>query len=154
MNQSKDISPQLRRAWYRISSSWWSDFLELTPKLRWRQLESRLNTLGDKLNQLGYEAPLINGLSLWIIESLEDITTHKWHVKPVRVLHHMEREYITPEAYGLFLEALQTGIMTPEDSEKFLEKLASKHHLPIEIHQLEDGLASFWLKKIKLYKPQ
>lgn len=154
MSTSLTLNAQDRRKWYRISSQWLQEFMELSPKNRMRQLESQLTQLSKKLSDQGFSPHLVSGLSVWVLEALDVHTPRIRTHQPVRILHQLERDYITPEAYGLFLQALRSGILQARDSEGFLEKMANKHQLPIELHQLEDGLATFWLSKVGQFKPQ
>lgn len=154
MDSSQLLSLQQKRKWYRTASSWLMDFIELSPKTRLRQLETNLRALDQSMTNKGFSQALNTSLSLWILDYLEREARSSWTPKPLRVLHQVEREYITPEAYGLFLQAMQSGILAVQESEHFLEKLAQKHQLPIEIEQLEEGLANFWLRKLDTYKPQ
>ncbi len=148
------LSQSQRRKWFRISSNWFSEFMELKPSQRIKTLKPSLETLISQLEVQGFDSKVCSGLSLWVIENLENSSKFSWQTKAVRILHPMEREFITPEAYGLFLQVLRSGIVEAKDSENLLEDIAAKYPLPIQIDILEIQLSEFWLKKIGKYTPQ
>jgi|TARA_B110000483_G_C18198182_1_gene544003 hypothetical protein len=148
------LSQSQRRKWFRISSNWFSEFMELKPSQRIKILKPSLEKLISQLEVQGFDSKVCSGLSLWVIENLENSSKFSWQTKAVRILHPMEREFITPEAYGLFLQVLRSGIVEAKDSENLLEDIAAKYPLPIEIDILEIQLSEFWLKKIGKYTPQ
>ena len=151
---SSNLSPTNRRQWFRISSTWLQDLMELSPKQRLKQIKPLMEELSARLETKGFTSELRSGLSLWILELIEVEAQHTWRVKPVRILHPMEREFISAEAYGLFIQSLQSGIIPATESEAILEALASKHPLPLGTHELEGYLAEYWLKQISKYRPQ
>ena len=128
--------------------------MELKPSQRIKTLKPSLEALISQLEVQGFDSKVCSGLSLWVIENLENSSKFSWQTKAVRILHPMEREFITPEAYGLFLQVLRSGIVEAKDSEDLLEDIAAKYPLPIQIDILEIQLSEFWLKKIGKYTPQ
>jgi uncharacterized protein Smg (DUF494 family) len=80
----------------------------------------------DVLHRLGYSDSEIAAALSWILEKSEQ-TVSGDHVAPARsgsfrVLHHIENDLITPEAWGLVLSFHEAGFLSTRDVEELLER--------------------------------
>lgn len=62
----------------------------------------------------------------------------------LRILHPVEQELISTEAWGVLLEAIQLGMIEHHAADDVLEQIAQRARLPIAKENLELGLANRW----------
>ena len=62
----------------------------------------------------------------------------------IRILHPVEEEVLSTEAWGLLIETISLGMIENQNAEEILEQVAQKGRLPIGRDHLEYGLASRW----------
>lgn len=82
-----------------------------------------------ELHRLGYTDSEISAALSWILEKADDAATpgNKGTQVPgnsgsFRVLHGIEAETITPEAWGILLSYVNLGFLTNEDVEQIIER--------------------------------
>lgn len=114
--------------------------------INWKNLSKRLL----KLNLSSLQANLI-------LASLEDNIQNTFingTAKPLRVLHHVEQDILTAEAYGLLLKCIRLGVLDIIMVENLVEEIASLGGLPIKEERIARGIAKRWrfhLKNQKVY---
>ncbi|MGL1901174.1 MAG: hypothetical protein OCC49_03480 [Fibrobacterales bacterium] len=101
--------------------------------------------LNDSLAALKIPRSTIDVFTFWASGTLEYIHDKKF---PYRVLHDMEKELISPEAYGFMLESIRLGFIETTQTEFLLEEMALKEHLPISHSVIQKTMIKNWFKTI------
>jgi hypothetical protein len=97
--------------------------------------------LADDLRRLGLDKNMADGLVSWASAQAEQ--SRQSPVK-IRMLHPMEREFISVEAYDYLLELYRLGLMDPNSMETLLENCAYLTSLPATKAQVQKmALRSF-----------
>ncbi|MGL1936792.1 MAG: hypothetical protein OCD01_17320 [Fibrobacterales bacterium] len=101
--------------------------------------------LTGSLSALDIPQSTIDVFSFWASGTLEYIHSKTF---PYRVLHDMEKELISPEAYGFMLESIRLGFIETTQTEFLLEEMALKEHLPISLSVIKRTMVKNWFKTI------
>lgn len=97
--------------------------------------------LAQDLRRLGLDKTMADALVSWATSQAEQ--SRQSPVK-IRVLHPMEREFISVEAYDYILELYRLGLMDPGSMETLLENCAFLTSLPATKEQVQKmALRSF-----------
>lgn len=97
--------------------------------------------LATDLRRLGLEKTLADALVSWANSQAEQ--SRQTPVK-IRLLHPMEKEFISVEAYDYILELYRLGLMDPNSIETLLENCAFLTNLPATKEQVQKmALRSF-----------
>lgn len=100
----------------------------------WSKLQKKLQ--GSGLSPLHSQAILAS-----LIEAKQFREGQALHI---RILHLVERDILSTEAYGLLLDGLRFGLVDVLHVESLLEELAGQESLPISSAALERTLARRW----------
>ena len=86
--------------------------------------EKRLALLSDELQNRGYSKQEISTALSWIIDrmSLREPVPDP-SPDSFRVLHNIERVFISPEAHGYLIQLLTLGIISPIEAERVIERI-------------------------------
>ncbi len=120
-----------------------SSFLDTALTLPLQSIEWEL--LHNDLKKIGLNSQIADAFISWASTSLDAIHKGKF---PYRVLHEMEKELITKEAYGCMLEAIRLGFIETTQTEFLLEEMALRENLPISLHTMKRTLVKNWFTKL------
>ncbi len=67
-------------------------------------------------------------------------------VERLRLLHPMEEELVTPEAYGALLDALRLGLLDRSQTEEIFEAAINQGPIPVDAATMEFHLAQSWAR--------
>ena len=102
--------------------------------------------LKNKLSTMSLDPEIQKGIWAWSGQAVTRILPDS--PIPQRILHQLESELLTSEAYGLLLKSLFSGITTPSDAEELIEDIAGKEPLPIQKSTMLRALTSSWVKEL------
>jgi hypothetical protein len=91
------------------------------------ELSTQWHALAEDLRKLGLNKTTADALVSWVTAQAEQSRTSP--VK-IRVLHPMEREFISVEAYDYLLELYRLGLIGPPQLEMLIENCAFLTSLP------------------------
>jgi hypothetical protein len=112
--------------------------------INWLNLSQRLSKL--KLSSLQINlilASLENNIQNTFINATN---------KPLRILHHVEQDILSADAYGLLLKCIRLGVLDIIMVENLVEEIASLGSLPIKEERIARGVAKRWRFHIKKQK--
>jgi hypothetical protein len=90
--------------------------------------------------------------AMGILSSLVDNrSAMKDGAMPIRILHPIEVDLLTSEAYGHFLTAVRLGLIGMNNVESLIEELAGVEPLPIQFEALERAIARRWRFHLRNY---
>ena len=126
--------------------------LEISPQLQAKVFDSVVLCLrsGPKpwgklsvaLRGLGLDKPVADAVLFWANTQAE--SSGQTPVK-IRILHPMEKEFISVEAYDYFLDLLRLGLIGPMQMEQLIEGCAFMTVLPVNREQARSlASKSFW----------
>ena len=107
--------------------------------------ETPWDSLRQSLHAFGVSQSQIDVFLFWASGTLNHIKNKTF---PYRVLHDMEKELISQEAYGFMLESIRLGFIEPPQTEFLLEELAIKEHLPLSQAVMKKTLIKNWVKTL------
>jgi hypothetical protein len=117
----------------------------LTTHWKRKKLPSAVFTaLNNSLESLGLQQDQVSAINLWIVTHWDD-SSHS----PIqhRILHELEKDVISVEAYGIMIQAVYLGLLQWSDLEEILEELLSQEIVPVHRKALEKLLAERWFKQ-------
>lgn len=79
-----------------------------------------------------------------IIAALHAHLSQSSEHKPLRMLHPVEKEVVSTEAWGVLIEAIHLGMIENQAVDEMLEQIAQWGRLPIKKESIELSLASQW----------
>ncbi len=120
-----------------------SSFLDTSLTISLKKTQWEL--LHKDLKDIGLSSQTADAFTFWASETLDAIQKEK---SPYRVLHEMEKELITKEAYGCMLEAIRLGFIETSQTEFLLEEMAIRENLPISLHTMKRTLVKNWFAKL------
>ncbi len=83
----------------------------------------RMEMLSGKLLDQGYSKSEISTAFSWMIERFAALNNNiQPNPKSYRVLHDIEKIFISPEAYGYLLQLNALGLLNMEEMEKIIER--------------------------------
>jgi uncharacterized protein Smg (DUF494 family) len=99
----------------------------------------------EQLQNLGYTNSEISTALSWIIDKLEDNNnifqnSKKSQSASFRILHDVEKELFTPEAWGSLIEMNSLGILTNEHIENLIDKAGI-----MGIHQIDEKQLKYYV---------
>lgn len=112
--------------------------------INWINLSQRLSKL--KLSSLQINL---------ILASLEDNIENNFlngTNKPLRILHHVEQDILSSDAYGLLLKCIRLGVLNIIMVENLVEEIASLGSLPIKEERVARGMVKRWRFHLKNQK--
>ena len=98
------------------------------------------------LEEDGIPASRANAVVYWASNYVE---VNRMKSSSHRILHEMEKDLITSEAYGVMLEALSLGLIESNQTEFLLEEIAIKEDLPISVGAMKNMLINTWFNNFK-----
>jgi hypothetical protein len=104
------------------------------------------NRFREELQKGGYEETFRNAVLLW---TMENLAHHRKDHFRYRILHEMEKEIITPEAYGLLIKSMHLGIIDLMQSEFIIEDAASRENHPVSYESIRNLITRSWLHNIE-----
>ncbi len=99
----------------------------------WKRLE-------EELKKSGLDEMRIRGITA----ALHAHIAHSSEHKPIRLLHPVEKEVISTEAWGVLIEAIHLGMIENQAVDEMLEQIAQWGRLPIKKESIELSLANQW----------
>ncbi|MGA2297506.1 MAG: DUF494 family protein [FCB group bacterium] len=102
----------------------------------------------DELQRLGYTKEEISTAFSWLVDRIEfsdkfPTTAVFTNVKSFRVLHDVEKQLFTPEAWGDLIQLHSLGIITNEMIEVLIERAIMMGMQEIDCENLKSFVASF-----------
>jgi uncharacterized protein Smg (DUF494 family) len=92
------------------------------------------------LESLGYSNSEISTALSWLIDRLEfsdnSFVNHKPDSSSFRILHEIEKDLFTSEAWGQVIQLHALGLLTNEHIEILIERTAMMGFRQVDIHQL------------------
>lgn len=108
--------------------------------------KARLRVFEDALQDLRVPEEERVSFTLWILTHLQE--AHRDEFRH-RVLHELEKDIITIDAYGLVVEAVYLQLMNWSELDEVMEDLLAQDIMPVNHGALERSLADRWVKGAK-----
>lgn len=100
--------------------------------------EDRMEILSGELMDRGYSEQEISTAFSWILERIaafqDEISPNP---KSFRVLHDIERVFISPDAYGYLLQLSSLGLLTSNELEKVIERALMISNPWMEVNEIK-----------------
>ena len=112
--------------------------------IQWEKLNTKLSDSNLNTTQVNL-----------ILASLEDNIQNTFvngTNKPLRILHHVEQDILTADAYGLLLKCIRLGVLDIIMVENLVEEIASQGGLPIKKDRIARGISKRWRFHLKNQK--
>ncbi|MGH2575984.1 MAG: DUF494 family protein [Ignavibacteria bacterium] len=108
----------------------------------------------QKLSNLGYTQKEINTAFSWLysrIESGEKIFSYNIKSEAShRVLHEVEENLISSEAFGYLIQLRELGLLSAEDMEVIIEKIMVSAYAKISLKDIKQIVAEYFLDNDEL----
>ena len=108
-------------------------------KVNWKPMVKSLEADGIPVSRA-------NAVVCWASNYVE---ANRFKSSSNRILHEMEKDLITAEAYGVMLETLSLGLIESSQTEFLLEEIAIKEDLPITVGAMKNMLVNTWFSNFK-----
>jgi uncharacterized protein Smg (DUF494 family) len=99
-----------------------------------------------ELSRQGYTDGEISAAFSWIMEGADN--TQESHNDSFRMLHGLEEETITPDAWGMLLSYRNLGFLSNEDLEQIIERaMVMGHDTDIDVEELRAIVAVYLMHR-------
>ena len=102
-------------------------------------------TFQKQIAELSFSVSMQTSIDLWTMENLDQ---HRPELVRPRILHEIEKRFISSEAYGRMLEAQSLGMLSPSQIEAVLEDIASRELIPVGPEHMQKLIVKIWMRNI------
>jgi len=103
----------------------------------------------ENLSHLGYTQNEINTAFSWIYTKIyagdKIFNDEKARSKSFRMLHDVEKNVVTPEAYGYLIQLRELGVITDMDMEVIIDKIMLSSYNKIDVEDIKGYIAAYLL---------